>query len=286
MVRLFSALSLLLISFATLAQPSGPMISEIVEGSGNNRAIELFNPTNAAINLADYELAIFLNGSTIAAGTMALAATSLAPGDTWVVVNNDAQQPATNSLLAKADQLDSGFVSATYFTGNDALVLRHTSGTYVDVFGVVGENPGQGWSNDTGLVVTQNHTLIRNANVAEGLPGSPAAFDAAEWIVLPENTFDSLGSHQYTLPLALPAQPLQTTVKVFPNPATSNWVKLTAQQPIIALQCASLDGRQVPCATQFSGNVAELSLQGIPRQPLLITVQLADNTRHQQLILR
>ena len=38
-------------------------ISEYVEGSGNNKAIELYNPTNAAIDLSAYQCGRFRDGS-------------------------------------------------------------------------------------------------------------------------------------------------------------------------------------------------------------------------------
>ena len=37
--------------------------SEYMEGSGNNKAIEIYNPTNAAVNLTGYRVLLFINGS-------------------------------------------------------------------------------------------------------------------------------------------------------------------------------------------------------------------------------
>ena len=39
-------------------------ISEYVEGSGNNKVIELYNPTSDAIDLSNYALSRWSNGST------------------------------------------------------------------------------------------------------------------------------------------------------------------------------------------------------------------------------
>ena len=41
-------------------------ISEYVEGWSNNRALEIYNPTNAAVDLSDYRLERYSNGATAA----------------------------------------------------------------------------------------------------------------------------------------------------------------------------------------------------------------------------
>ncbi|MGL4749863.1 MAG: lamin tail domain-containing protein, partial [Shewanella sp.] len=38
------------------------IISEYVEGSGNNKAIELYNPTAGSIDLSQYQLRFYFNG--------------------------------------------------------------------------------------------------------------------------------------------------------------------------------------------------------------------------------
>ena len=58
------------------------IISEYIEGSSNNKAIEIFNGTGAAIDLAagGYRLQFFSNGSTTASVTINLNGT-VAAGD-------------------------------------------------------------------------------------------------------------------------------------------------------------------------------------------------------------
>ncbi|MEZ4981082.1 MAG: lamin tail domain-containing protein [Saprospiraceae bacterium] len=47
------------------AQDCGELfISEYVEGYGNNRALELYNPTNQVIDLSQYSVGRFSNGNT------------------------------------------------------------------------------------------------------------------------------------------------------------------------------------------------------------------------------
>ncbi len=67
--------------------------SEYVEGYANNKALEIYNPTGAAINLSDYSIARFSNGSTVAdpetatpAYIISLPDVMLDPYDVFVVV--------------------------------------------------------------------------------------------------------------------------------------------------------------------------------------------------------
>lgn len=46
-----------ILTLAIYAQPCSDLfISEYVEGSYNNKAIEIYNPTNQPVNLSDYQL--------------------------------------------------------------------------------------------------------------------------------------------------------------------------------------------------------------------------------------
>lgn len=72
------------------AQCDDLFISEYVEGYANNKSIEIYNPTNAAVDLSQYSLARFSNGATTApAGTpsyvVQLPNDMLEPYGTYVV---------------------------------------------------------------------------------------------------------------------------------------------------------------------------------------------------------
>ncbi|MGB1316747.1 MAG: lamin tail domain-containing protein, partial [Flavobacteriales bacterium] len=51
-------------SFGAIAQDCSEIfISEYVEGAGNNKAIELYNPTDAVVSLSSYQMGRFRDGS-------------------------------------------------------------------------------------------------------------------------------------------------------------------------------------------------------------------------------
>ena len=92
-------------------------ISEYVEGSSYNKAIEIYNGTGAAVNLGagGYAIDIYFNGSTSPGTTIQLSGT-LADGDVYVVADDGADP----GILAVADQTS----TSNFFNGDDAVVLR------------------------------------------------------------------------------------------------------------------------------------------------------------------
>ncbi|MHC4177143.1 MAG: endonuclease/exonuclease/phosphatase family protein, partial [Planctomycetota bacterium] len=101
----------------TCGTASELFISEYVEGSSLNKAIEIFNGTGAPINLAmaGYRLQIFFNGNTSAFTTIPLTGT-VAAGDVYVVADDG----ASSDVLAQADQTS----TSSFFNGDDAVVLQ------------------------------------------------------------------------------------------------------------------------------------------------------------------
>lgn len=55
--------------------PTDLFISEYIEGTSNNKAIEIYNGTGLSVNLSDYQIRIFFNGSSSSASNIALAGT-------------------------------------------------------------------------------------------------------------------------------------------------------------------------------------------------------------------
>jgi hypothetical protein len=88
MNKLVPFFCLMLFAVVANAQCDDLFFSEYVEGYANNKALEIYNPTNAAINLADYSIARFSNGNTTAGSNKVISLPNemLAAGDVFVVV--------------------------------------------------------------------------------------------------------------------------------------------------------------------------------------------------------
>jgi len=168
------------------AQPTELLLSEYVEGSSLNKAVEIFNGTGAAVDLGlgGYQLQVYFNGNPAAGATINLVGV-IAPGDVFVVAD-DGADPA---ILAVTDQT----TTSSLWNGDDAIVLRK-AGAAVDSLGQVGFDPGAQWG--TGDVSTADNTIRRKASVCTGDTIENDPFDPAiEWDGFPNNTFDGLGAH-------------------------------------------------------------------------------------------
>ena len=167
------------------AAPTELFFSEYVEGSSNNKALEIYNGTGAPVTLTGaYDVQIFANGSPTATATIPLTG-SIPNGDVFVL----ARSTAVAAVLTVADQTTTNFL----YNGNDAVALRN-GGTIVDVIGQIGTDPGVEWG--TGDTSTLDKTLRRKAAVQAGDPNGADVFDpASQWDGFPIDTFDGLGSH-------------------------------------------------------------------------------------------
>ncbi|MCY7296685.1 ExeM/NucH family extracellular endonuclease [Alteromonas sp. a30] len=160
-------------------------ISEYIEGSSNNKAIELYNPTGASIELGagNYVLSRYSNGGT-SPSNITLSG-SVAAGDVFVIANSSANA----TILAQADQT-TGSIS---HNGDDAYVLTK-GGVVIDSFGQVGNDPGSAWG--SGSTTTANNTLRRLSSVTSGDTVIDDAFDPAqEWAGFGNDQFNDLGTY-------------------------------------------------------------------------------------------
>ena len=307
MRRFILSLSAALAVFSAQAQCTELFISEYVEGSRNNKALEIYNPTESTIDLSAYRITRWQNGSAswTPQYSDALSGT-LGPKDVLVVVldRRDTTQtgqdtPVVLDLRLKADLFLSKDYNTSYsmsFNGDDALSLDKKSGANyvpVDIFGRIGERPNPAWSdsfpfnNGLGLWYTINKTLIRKATVMTGVTKNPSSFNPSiEWNINPQNMFDSLGFHECgcnTLS-AKDIQPL-SSLWVFPNPAQTQLTVLgLALEEVSAISISGqrmalnftaipgVDGAQVDVSELASG-VYTLEVQNASQRRTLTFVK-------------
>lgn len=176
-LRMLSATIAMLLAPTVAAQV---FISEYIEGSGNNKALEFYNAGNEAVNLADYRLNVFFNGSSTAGLSVALAG-ELVPGGVYVF----ASASAAPELVALADQT----TSSGLWNGDDAITLTK-AGVVVDSIGQIGFDPGSAWG--SGSITTANDTLRRAAVSVDTEPFD--TFEPADqWLGFAQDDFSDVG---------------------------------------------------------------------------------------------
>lgn len=165
------------------------IISEYVEGTGNEKYVEIFNGTGVSVDLSNYHYQAFHNGVSTPSFDFALSGT-LADGDVLVLKNGSAV-------------LYPGGVAAfgVQHNGNDAIAIFNTvTSEYADIFGVIGHDPISDWN--SGGNTTLNSTLRRNADVYSGITVNPdlpgqSGFTTlgTEWAQSATDDVSGLGSH-------------------------------------------------------------------------------------------
>jgi hypothetical protein len=204
-------LGLLIVLFTSISfsQITDIFISEYVEGSSNNKALEFYNGTANPINLStgNYTVEMYFNGSATAGLTIALTG----------AINNDdvyvlAHSSAVAAILNVADQTN----ASSWYNGDDAIVLKN-NGVIIDVIGQVGFDPGSEWG--TGLTSTMDNTLRRNAGTQSGDTNPSDAFDPSiGWTGYATDTFDGLG-----IPEPLPVELTSLSAAVIGKDVKLNW---------------------------------------------------------------
>ncbi|HJX29377.1 MAG TPA: lamin tail domain-containing protein, partial [Thermoanaerobaculia bacterium] len=178
------------------AQPTDLFFSEYIEGSSNNKAVEIFNGTATAIDLGTggYVIDMYFNGSLSVGTTVTLSGT-VAPGDVFVLAHSSANA----TILAQADQTS----GASWYNGDDAVVLRKGA-VVLDVLGQIGNDPGTQWGTD--LASTADNTIRRKPSICQGdTAGSDAFTPATEWDGFAQDDSANLGTHSVTCGTVTPA---------------------------------------------------------------------------------
>lgn len=289
----FALIAILSVSVAH-AQCNELFISEYIEGTRNNKAIEIYNPGPTAIDLSGYRLTRWQNGSAVWGSQYSdVLSGSIGSNEVKVLVidRRDTTQtgqdtPVTYNLRIKADLFLSKDYNTSFsmsFNGDDALSFdklntANNQWVPVDIFGKIGQqpqlpsNPSRtiGWSdsfpNNTGLGLwcTIDKTLIRKALVTTGIKTNPANFNPRkEYEVYPVNTFDSLRTHN-CICNKFPAQVKTTRVlvlQIFPNPTTGN-INAFLDAPVAMAYATDAQGRKIALSfdMQFPNGYAIASL--------------------------
>ncbi len=148
------------------------IISEIADPNDNLNArfVELYNPTGSTIDLdaGSWHLTRFVNANS-SNDSVALTG-SIAPGGTYIIAGGtgfSAYSPVTADLTSGIVTGNGDDTYAIYFGGDN------TSGTLVDIYGVIGiDGTNQTWEYEDGRAV-------RNADIT----APNATLDVAEWTI-------------------------------------------------------------------------------------------------------
>lgn len=301
-------LSLSLITVALVAKAQTPcselFISEYVEGAGNNKAMEFYNPTANTINMSNYRLVRYSNGSVL--GTDSSDLTGSVPSfSTFVIANGvgvtssaTGSSPACNPLLqAMAQQLDGPYPAPTFMNGDDALVFARISPyQIIDIFGKIGEQPATAWSDvapydgTIGKWWTKDHSMQRKSTIKTGTTVNPIEFNMKlEWDSLPKDNWTNVGIHtcDCNVLTGLKSNVKSTRLTIYPNPANGNEIAFVSNIGIKEINIINAIGKIVYTHTASTNeNTVVLKNLGIAKGVYFVVVKNDIGTKTEKLIIQ
>lgn len=257
-------------SFAFAQDCSDLFISEYIEGPSQDNGLEIYNPTLSDINLGNYVIKRYSNGSNTASESWPLSGTIVSgqaitigngqQDSVWVITGNPPywSVPVSLAFYSACNLHCSGvYPTPFYFNGDDAITLEHINAppsTFVDIIGKRGEDPGYAWTDDAnagftdangGTWWTKRQTLVRKSTVKKGVTMNPLFFNPTlEWDSLPDGTYTQMGSHNCDCPInSTSIQNYQETFSVFPNPVTKGGnITINTKSNIRSIQIRNILG--------------------------------------------
>ena len=292
----------LLMPLLSSSQCTDLFISEYIEGWSNNKAIELYNPTDAAVDLSDYRLERYSNGATAAQDNQKVNLSGTLEANSVVVIVLDKQDPdgvdyeapVWDELAEAADLWVCPVYeenNTMYFNGNDAMVLRKIStNSAIDIFGKIGEDPGEtGWAE-----MTQNHSLVRKEAVTEGdtdalndflvvdeWNGTLWSSDSLNYTL--DNVFVNLGSHTCNCGTTnINEHKASNQFDIFPNPSSGGVAWLRSEKAVYEVMVYSLTGQHITRQQLNGQKVSQLPIKDSPSGIYLVEVIFENGARSTQ----
>jgi endonuclease I len=223
---------------SSASAPTELFISEYIEGSGTNKAIEIANFTGNSIDLSNYTIQRNANGGSSWSGSVALTGT-LADGEVHVMARGNADQ----GILDETDQLI-GSGLAFDFNGNDPVGLFN-NGILIDVVGSF--NGGSADFAENVVLVRKDNAVVPNLD-----------FNLTrDWNSFPQDDYSHLGDHEIST-LSIDTSIIDNTT-LYPNPSSDGRFYVDSEWSNLTIQVYDLQGRSVSITKDKNSFIIEKS---------------------------
>lgn len=219
------------------------MVTKYLEGTSNNKGLEITNKTGHPVNLSNYRLSIqFSSGTNYYFPDPYELEGIVQNNETFVVLHPEANFSCYTINQAK-------FVTAApqmTYSGSQYLELRYQS-TTVDAIGVSAAN------NSSTL---GNVSLYRKASVTQ----PTTSFTISEWDSYANNYCQNLG----TLSTSELITSREEELKIYPNPANENIFVSGKTEKIKSAQILDFSGKVISTETTPFKNKKNITVQHLP----------------------
>ena len=287
---LLSMCALLVLSVnAQITDCTDLFFSEYVEGYGQNKAIEVYNPSSVTIDLSNYQIERYSNGATnSSSGGVTNLTGMLVSGDAFVITSGETDTSSTFGfidpiLFSMSDLAEpvGSYPTPLHMNGNDAMVLTK-SGDIIDIIGKVGEDPASGaWTDDAasgftmGSWWTAQHTLIRKAAVRQGVSVNPSLFNPSlEWDSLVIGSWNNLGAHTCDcIGATVLNEANSVSYVVYPNPANiGETITVNTKEKIKNIEVINLLGEKV-----FTESSNKITTSNLSKGTYILMINFSDS---------
>ncbi|MRX68731.1 Por secretion system C-terminal sorting domain-containing protein [Flavobacterium resistens] len=204
------------------------LFSEYIEGSGNNKALEIANNTGSSVSLSAYTIKKQTNGAGAWSTGLALTGT-LTTGSKFVIVNSSISStcfsPSSANISTTATELT--------FNGNDAVGL-FKNGVLIDIIGTF----NGGTANFAVDVTLRRKSTVTSPSTTFNL--------SSQWDSFTQDTCNNLASKK-----ALPVEDEEIVessdeILIYPNPSDGNFnVGLNDFSTPYSIEILSFSGQKV-----------------------------------------
>ncbi|MFD1602475.1 endonuclease [Flavobacterium artemisiae] len=215
--------------------------SEYIEGSGNNKALEIANNTGSSINMSIYSIKKQTNGAGSWSTGLTLSGT-LATGSKYVVVNSSISSSCFSTSAANI----STTATELMFNGNDAVGL-FKNGVLIDIIGTF----NGGTANFAVDVTLRRKSTVTSPSTTFNL--------SSQWNSYSQDTCNNLASK-----MALPIQDEEIVeysdeIVIYPNPSDGNFTIGYGDSISYSIEIISFAGQKVFEKQNTSDNAVSVS---------------------------
>ena len=249
---------------ANTSTTSDLLFSEYIEGSSNNKALEISNATGAAVNLSIYSIKKQTNGAGSWSTGLALSGT-LNSGSKFTIVNS---LMALSCYSTSAANLSTSAAEMN-FNGNDAVGL-FKNGVLIDIIGTFNGGTANFSADETirrKAIVTAPTTTFNKTN---------------QWDVFGLDTCNNLGSRSAAKESKNSIDLTLDAIAIYPNPSNGTF-SINNSNKIYSIEIYSLIGQKV--FSEENTTRSEITIPNIASGVYLVRIHMDQDSVLKKLII-
>ncbi|MEL1254491.1 endonuclease [Flavobacterium sp. DGU38] len=245
------------------------LFSEYIEGSGNNKALEIANNTGSSINMSIYSIKKQTNGAGSWSTGLALSGT-LATGSKFVIVNSSISSSCFSTSAANI----STTATELTFNGNDAVGL-FKNGVLIDIIGTF----NGGTANFAIDVTLRRKSTVTSPSTTFNL--------SSQWDSFSSDTCNNLASKK-AQPTAIEEEEIVSdsdNIIIYPNPSDGNFnVVLDNSTASYSVEILSITGLKVFEKSDLTDAV--ISVDHLSKGTYIIKITKDSKTINKKIIIK